>query len=402
MRSPLEGLRVIDLASFVAGPTVATIMSDYGADVIKVEPPTGDRQRTLSGGHKSQFAWQLTGRNKRSIALDIKSESGYHILCEMIALADVLVTNFSTDSLRRNKLTEDLVLSINPKIIFANVTAYGSRGPDAEKPAFDVTGFFARSGILDLMRNKGHAPAQSPGGVGDHAAAMTLFAAVMMALLQRERTGEGAKVEVSLSGVGAWANGMMLQAALAGLNAGAHRDKEGWSNPFVNIYETKDNRYLMLVIQNVGRDWPKLKQALGHHDWYEDAIFESPASMRRNRVQVREKFTQAFAAFDAEQIESRLNKAGVVFDLVSRLQDVLADQQLIDNDVFVPFESQVPGVDTTLLTPFELHGVSKTTPRPAPEVGEHSRNILRELGHENQRIEELIQAGIVAAPEQKR
>ncbi|MFT6750897.1 MAG: crotonobetainyl-CoA:carnitine CoA-transferase CaiB-like acyl-CoA transferase, partial [Candidatus Azotimanducaceae bacterium] len=176
-----KGIRVVDAASFLAGPCAATIMSDYGADVIKIEPMMGDGHRGIAGSHPSDWSWQLTNRNKRSLSLDINKPEGYGVLIELVKTADVLVVNFSSGQLAKFNLEWETLKAINPRLVFAQITAFGNEGPDADRKAFDLTGWFARSGILNTMRNKDQPPTTPAGGVGDHATAMTLYAGIVSA-----------------------------------------------------------------------------------------------------------------------------------------------------------------------------------------------------------------------------
>ena len=227
----LSDVKVLDAASFLAGPCAATIMSDYGAQVTKIEPLTGDRHRTIAAGHPIDHSWQLTGRNKRSLALNIATDAGRDVLLEFAKTADVIIFNFRTEQLAKYRLTWEDLHAVNPRLILAQISGYGLEGPDANKPAFDLTGWFARTGISDMMYHKGALPSPPAGGVGDHATAMTLFGGIMLALKKREATGEGSMVSTSLASTGAWANGLNLQAVMTGADQAARRDLEGWSNP---------------------------------------------------------------------------------------------------------------------------------------------------------------------------
>ena len=395
MPSLFSDLKVIDAASFLAGPCAATIMSDYGADVIKIEPLTGDRQRTIAGGHESQFSWQLTGRNKRSLAMDITTPAGYDVLMKMLKDVDVFVVNFSAANLEKYQLTYDILKANNPRLIFAQITAYGLKGPDAERRAFDLTGWFARSGILDIMHNKDVPPAPPAGGVGDHATSMTLFAGIMMALYKRDRSGEGSMISTSLAATGTWANGLNLQATMAGLDGPTRRNKEGWSNPISNVYTTSDDRYIMLGVQNAPRDWSKLATLLGHPEWLDDERMAKAKVLLKNRFYVKDKMDQAFSALPAKTVCERLAASGIVYSLVSRTTEVIEDPQLIANGVIVPTDSDVPGNTRTFATPINLSDEIQKTPQRGPEIGEHSKQILEEFGFDASEIQRLSDDSVI-------
>ena len=209
----LKALKVIDAASFLAGPGAATVLGDYGADVIKIEPFAGDGYRTLSRPHRTDYNWQLTSRNKRSLALDLNTEPGREIIQRLAEEADVLILNFFDDQLARYGLEYEALREKNPRLVYARMSGFGTRGPEARKRGFDSTGWWARTGLMDLVRDKGQAPVMGAPGFGDHSSAMSLFGAIMLGLYRRERTGVGCQVETSLLANGIWANGMQVQGA---------------------------------------------------------------------------------------------------------------------------------------------------------------------------------------------
>lgn len=397
MTGLFSGLRVIDAASFLAGPCAATILSDYGADVIKIEPPSGDRHRSIAAGHPSEFSWQLTDRNRRGLALDITHPDGYAVLLRLLEQADVFVVNFSAGQLARYKLEWPTLQRLNPRLIFAQISAYGLEGPDRDRRAFDLTGWFARTGILDIMHHKDVAPTVPAGGVGDHATAMTLFAGIMMALYQRDRSGEGSMVSTSLAAAGAWANGLNLQATLAGIDNAARRDKEGWSNPVQSVYTTADDRYVLIAVQNVERDWPKLAALLDHAEWLDDEQLQPVKPLFQNRFRARELVAAAVREIDLAELCRRLDEAGIVYSPVARNAEVVDDPQLLANGVIVPFESGLPGVERTFATPIRLSSEAQVPPRRAPAIGEHSREVLTEAGLDEAAIEALVRQGVVRA-----
>lgn len=397
MSSLFSDLLVVDAASFLAGPCAATILSDYGADVIKIEPPAGDRHRSIAADHPSEFSWQLTDRNRRGLALDITRADGYAVLMRLLERADVFVVNFSAAQLARYRLEWDTLRAVNPRLVFADISAYGLKGPDAERRAFDLTGWFARTGILNIMHHKDVPPTVPAGGVGDHATAMTLFAGIMMALYQRDRTGQGSMVTTSLAATGAWANGLNLQATLAGIDNAARRDQEGWSNPVQSVYTTADGRYLLIAVQNVKRDFPRLATLLDRPEWLDDERMQPVKPLFSNRFWAREQIESAVRQLDLAELCRRLDASGIVYSVVARNGEVIEDEQLIANEVIVPFDSGVPGVERTFATPFRLSSEPQVPPRRAPAIGEHSREVLRQFGYDDASIEALVRDGVVRA-----
>ena len=397
MTPTLQGLRVIDAASFLAGPCAATIMSDYGADVIKIEPLTGDGHRRLSGTYPVDYTWQLTSRNKRSLALDFTSGPGRAVLLQLIESADVVLFNLRADQLQRYDLSYETLRRRNPRLIYAQISGYGLEGDESARRAFDITGWFARTGILDVMHDKDVAPAPPAGGVGDHATAMTLFGAIMLALYRREQTGEGAMVSTSLAVTGAWANGLSLAGVLAGNDTTLRRDEEGWTNPFSNIYATGDGRHLMLALAVPKQEWPRLAAALKHPEWAADPRFGDMRSALKNRHALRALIAAGLAAMTIDEADAALKAHDVTFSVVARIADVVDDPQLIANGLVVGTDASVPGYERTLATPFKIHDEAQRKPARAPTIGEHSRDVLTQLGLNDAQIEALIEQGIVGA-----
>ncbi len=395
MDALFSGLKVIDAASFLAGPCAATILADYGANVVKVEPLGGDRHRSIAAGHPADWSWQLTDRNKRGLALDITAPEGYAVLTDMIAQADVFLVNFSGGQLKKHNLEWSTLKAINPRLIFAQISAYGLEGPDADRKAFDLTGWFARTGILDMMHEKDIAPTLPAGGVGDHATSMTLYAGILTALIRRDQTGEGSMVSTSLAACGAWANGLNLQGVIAGVDGAARRDQEGWSNPIQNVFTTRDGRHMLIAVQNIVRDFPKLAKVLEKPEWLDDESMQPVKPLFKNRFEARQRITDAFAQFKADELSRRLDEAGIVFSLIYKNAEVIEDEQLLANGVIVPFDSGKPGCEKTFASPFQLSSEAQQSPRPAPEIGQHSREILSEFGLDAARVDALIDAGVV-------
>src|SRR6201990_2860675 len=216
-----SGLKVVDMASFVAGPGAAVMLSDFGAQVIKVEPPAGEiwrhaQQIPPQPASKDAYAWHLNNRNKRGITLDLKSPDALAVVERLVKWADVLIVNTPHPARKRLKLEYDDVVQWNPRLIYADLTGFGEKGPDASLPGFDITAYWARSGLLSMTRDAGAPPTWPVAGSGDNGTAVPLFSAIVTALYRRERTGKGAYVTTSLLAEGVWAASVSIQAALAG------------------------------------------------------------------------------------------------------------------------------------------------------------------------------------------
>ena len=397
MSLPLEHIKVVDAASYLAAPGAATVLADFGADVIKIEPLQGDGYRLLVGPYPVPYHWQLTSRNKRSIALDLRSEEGLKVLHELVADADILLTNFRPDQQRDFKMTWDEMSSRNERLIMAEVTGYGSEGPDRNMRAFDATAWWARSGMMDLIREPDRLPQQGAGGFGDHATCMSLFGGIMMALYQRERTGKGTFVQTSLVANGVWSNGMQVQGKIAGFDANEWRQANGQPSPFGGVYETMDHRHVLLSITNPKKEWPNLAAALGHPEWLD--TWPVARDVYRDQYNVREQIADSIGNMTAKDVHTNMVEHAIPYGLVQNLEDVVNDEQLKANDILIPTDSDNPDYQWTVNSPVSLKGISKRVPREAPDTGANSREVLRSLGYDQQHIQELIDIGVVGEPE---
>lgn len=395
----LAGLKVIDAASYVAGPAATTVMADFGADVIKIEPPTGDSYRSLAARYRTDYNWQLTSRNKRALALDLKQAEGREVMHRLIDQADVLVVNFNAEQLALYELEYEFLKQRNPRLIFAQITGYGTRGPDRSKRAFDLAAWWARTGIMDMMKPLGGAPVNGVGGVGDHASAMSLFGVIMLALYDRERTGIGACVSTSLVANGAWSNGMHLQGVIAGYDLATILDQHGYRSPFVSSYNTRDDRYIVLVGPAPQREWPRLCRALGHPEWLIEPRFADMAGVMSLRDEVKVMFAEAFAGAKLDELVVKLDKEQVTFSVVEKNSDVVVDAHLIENEIIIKTDSRHPDYQWTVASPINVAGRPKRVPTEAPAIGAHSREVLVELGYAETEINDLLQSGSIAQGE---
>ena len=393
----LEGIRVIDAASFLAGPGAATVLADFGADVIKVEPPGGDGYRKLVGAYPVPYHWQLTSRNKRSIAVDITRSEGQDVLHKLVAGADVILTNFLEKQLKRFRMTYAELKGINPRIVFAQLTGYGAEGPEFERKGFDITAWWARSGLMDFIRDQGQTPLHPAPGMGDHATAMSMYSAVMTGLYRRERTGVGCHVSTSLAANGVWANGMAVQGVIAGMDLGAYKQERGWKNPLTNAYPTSDGRFVVLAIINQVREWPLLARALEHPEWLEEEHFGDHRKLLKKRRELIAAIAEAAARFTQRDLMERLDAHGVTCGVVAPMGDVVHDEQLRASGIVI--ETGDPGEDYryTVNSPIAVAEESKRPPSRAPEIGAQTREIMRESGYCEATIDSLLASGVLVA-----
>ena len=396
----LEGLRVIDAASFIAGPAAATIMSDYGAEVIKIEPPEiGDSLRWLiSRGRMSEgpenYCWQLTSRNKKSIALNLKDKDAQEILIKLVKTADVFITNMPFPIREQLKIRSQDIRPLNERLIYASMSGYGEVGPDANRTAYDSLAWWARTGLMDFVRPSSASPlAWSTPGMGDHPTATALFGAIMTALYKRERTGKGTEVSTSLMANGAWSNGCFIQGALMDVEF-THRTDPAPRHPFGDIYDTSDERQVALAMVDARKEWPKLAAALGREELLEDSRFVKQGLIN-NQEDLRQELAKEFDKRDISEINSVLRESGVTYGIISKITDCKEDEQFLQTETLVPMEHErMPGL-YTINSPINIVDEPKKRPYRAPILGEHTQEILKNIGIKEDKINELKEKGAI-------
>ena len=395
-----KGLKVLDCASFIAAPAAATVLSDFGAEVIKIEPPgSGDPYRNLPqlpGYPRSEenYAWLMESRNKRSLALDLSKPEGQAVLHRLVMDADVFITNFPPGVRSRLGISYAELGPLNPRLIYASFTGYGEKGEEANKPGFDSNAYWARSGLMDLVRaDEETTPARSVAGMGDHPCAMAFYAAIVTALFQRERTGKGSHVSTNLMANGVWANGVLAQAKLVGAKFSKRKPREQALNAVTNHYKCRDGRWLILSLLNEERQFPTLARCMGREDLITDERFATKAGRHSRSLELIRIFDEVFATRDLAEWRKILDGNGLVFGVVGILDDIPHDRQMIENGVLVPFENDTM---LTVNSPIFIDGAKKVQPRKPPGVGEHSDEILRRAGYDEAAIQKLRSSGAVA------
>jgi len=389
----LKGLKVIDAASFIAGPSAATIMSDYGAEVIKIEPESGDSLRNLiSNGRMPEgpenYCWELTSRNKKSISLNLKDQEAHKILINLVKEADVFITNMPFPVRKKLNITVEDIRPHNPSLIYASLTGYGEVGPDADRTAYDSMAWWARSGLMDFVRpSNSHPVAWSTPGMGDHPTGMALYGAIMKALYKRERTGEGSEVSTSLMANGAWANGVFIQAALMNIEF-PERPEPLPRHPFYDFYSTKDNREFALGMINSRIEWPKLISILNRTDWETRELFSFDDPFA-NADTIRTELSEEFKSRDLNVIDNLLRDSGVTYGVLGRTTDHAHDKQFLETETLVPLEHESFENLMTINSPFRIEEEEKVEFSRAPKVGEHTKEVLKEMGFKDTDLEEL-------------
>ena len=397
------GLKVIDLASYIAGPAATTILSDFGADVIKVEPPgTGDPYRNFFATPPNpvcdyNYSWQLTNRNKRGLALDLKNAEAKEVLNRLVKWADVLVTNYPPKARKSLGLTYDEVGPMNPRLIYADITGYGANGPEADKPGFDITAYWARTGLMQVTHDEGSPPTLPIPGIGDHATASTLYSAIVTGLYHRERTGKGSHVTTSLIAEGAWAAAAWIEGGLHGAKFFSQHNRKTPPNALLNPYRTGDGRWLLLVAAQQ-KDWPGFIKAINLPKLLEDPRFVDGKARVHNAEALVAILDPMFASQPLAYWKKVLDAGRVIFGVVQIAEEIIHDPQMHENGIFLPLDNAgMPG-GLTVGSPIQIATHQKVSPSRAPGLGEHSTEVLSELGFSAAEVKGMFADGTVSEP----
>jgi crotonobetainyl-CoA:carnitine CoA-transferase CaiB-like acyl-CoA transferase len=384
MSGPLEGVRVVELGMWIAGPGAGGILADWGADVVKIEPPSGDPartfQQTLGGDLPVNPVFELDNRSKRSVVIDLSTVEGRELALELVDGADVFLTNVRPAALSRVGLGHEQLLERNPRLVYALITAYGLDGPDAERPGYDIAAFWSRSGLASLLSPPERDLVWQRGGMGDHTVAMTGAAMVNAALVSRGRTGKGQLVSTSLLRQGAYTVGFDVNVALMWGRALDYARREAARNPSLNNYTAGDGRRFWLVGLEGDRHWPPLARAVGHPEWIDDPRFATARDRAGNARELVAALDETFATKPlAEWAEVFATEPDLFWAPVNTIDDLLADEQFHASGGLVGVPDGV-GETTMLATPADFHGTPWKPRAMAPELGEHTDEVLRELG----------------------
>ena len=393
MAGPLDGIRVIELANYLAAPAAAALMADLGANVVKIEPPDGDvyrGHRTLRPGDPISFSFAVDNRGKRSMTLDLGHPEARDVVLRLASQADVFVTNLTPQRLRRYGVTFEDVSAVAPQIVFALLTGYGSEGADADRPGFDGTTFFARSGMTWLLGEQGTPPVLSRPGQGDHVAALNLLAGVLSALRLRDRDGEPQFVDVSLQQTGVWAVAADTQHALNREEHDFERQnrKTHW-HLTRNTYETSDGRWMQLTMPLPERYWARFCEAIERPEWAADGRYSSTAAMRENGTALLPTIDEIFRSHELAHWRERLDAAGCIWSLITSPFEVVNDPQLRERGAFERVTDSDGASYEVIATPFKIHGADIHARGAAPNVGEHTDEVLGEYGFSSAELAEM-------------
>jgi crotonobetainyl-CoA:carnitine CoA-transferase CaiB-like acyl-CoA transferase len=335
----------------------------------------------------------LANRNKRGMTLDLKSPSAQQVLEKLVRWTDVLIVNTPHPARKRLKLEYVDVVTWNPRLIYADITGFGDEGPDAELPGFDITSYWARSGLLSMTRDAGAPPTWPVAGSGDNATAVGLYSAIVTALYRRERTGKGAHVTTSLLAEGVWSASVSIQGALGGAKFFGLHDRKNPANAAMNVYRAADNTWFVLIV--TPDKLAAVAKAIGRADLLTDPRFSDPAKLAANMPQLTTILEDVFGAQPMAHWYEVFNGVHVTFGAVRGPQEVIDDPQLRANEIVVPLEGAGGKLTSTISSPIQMHGVPKVPARRAPDIGEHNEEVLRQLGFDATEIDGLRTSGAI-------
>ena len=404
VRRPLEGVKVVELATFIAAPCTARFLADLGADVIKVEAPMGDPLRYTAANEgrpldqKENTSYDLENAGKRCIALNIKSPEGREVLEKLIADADVFITNNRQPSLIKNKLDYDTLHAKYPSLVYGFISGYGEKGPDKDLPGFDFTAFYARGGILGPLRDKTSTPMLTVQGFGDHQVAMNLAAGVLAALFKAKMTGEGDQVVVSLFHSAVWDVSLMLQSSQYGADS-CKFPMERWENgnPLTMVYMTKDEQWLQIAMPQYDRHYPVFMKAAGHPEMIDNPKFFPQKNLYPNRKEFSEWISALFLTKDCAEWCKLLDAADIPYAVAQNWDTLLEDKQAWASDIFYEMEYS-NGNKRTLVRPpvmFKENGLPDYN--RGPYLAEHTEEILGQYGYTDEEISRMLADGAVTS-----
>ena len=396
----LEGLKVIEMATYIAAPSAGGIMADWGADVIKIEPLGGCPMRqfyasAMTDDYPDNPVSALDNRGKRAIAINTGTDEGREIVRKLVEDADVFLTNVRPGQLKQQGLDFDTLSKINPKLVYASVTGFGLQGEEADKPGFDTAAFNAKSGFGWMMTPKGSAPAPLRTAAGDHITGIATASGILAALLKARDTGKGTLVESSLVRSAAYAVGCDYGTWLRYGRIARSRPREEAIVAINNFYMTKDDYWLFINGRPGEPDWPDVARAIGREDLLEDERFASLRDRRRNGVALIALMDEAFAQKTIDEWKPILDEAGLIWSPVQTFEQAFEDRQMHEAGVYV----DMPKADGTsyknIASPIRF-GKESTDPKgPLPEIGQHTMDILAQNGFDEETRETYLKAGII-------
>lgn len=404
VKRPLEGVKVVEMATFIAVPAVGRILADLGAEVVKIESAKGDNLRFTAPNEgrpsdpHEDTNFDLENANKKGIVLDLRADKGREVLFRMLDQADIFLTNWRPQALVRKNLDYESLKDRYPKLVYANLTGFGEKGPDKDLPGFDYTAFFARSGWSGSLYQKGTVPSNLIPAIGDHQGAMALTIGVLAALYRAKLTGQGEKVSTNLLHTAIWVQAFGIQGAQYGTEFGGMTypfDRRDNQLPYQPAVKTKDGRFLQVMGPNFGIYWGKILQAIGRTDLLDDPVMSDQRAMiKENRLgEAYDVIQEGFAQKTAAEWIPILNELDVPVALCATYDEVVKDEQAWANDVF--YEMDYPrGKKALVTTPIDLENTPLPEYKKAPLLGADTESVLSDLGYSADEIKAMIDENV--------
>ena len=396
MSGILDGVKVVEMGHVVAIPASSSMMGDCGAEVIKVEPLTGDQSRRFRGTEMNP-GFYLHNRSKRSIAIDLKQQAGKEIVYKMVRDSDVFLTNYQVGALEKLKMDYDTLSQVNPKLVWGVVSAYGTVGPDKDMPGYDFAAGWARSGIQYMITIPGIPPPASRPGIIDRVSSFQIFGGIAAALYHREKTGKRQKVEFHLYHVGVWMLGADVMDALVGIPL-RMTDPRKPENPLYETYKTKGDRWLQLTAgdryapaadPNGTIFWAAFCRALDRPDLVQDPRFATTKDRQQHRQELTPILDEVFATRPYAEWEQRLRENNLMYGPIQSPLDVITDPQALVNDFFSEVTQPDVGRMKLINMPIKFVQDPASIKSPTPMLGQHTEEILSNLGYKSQDISQL-------------
>jgi crotonobetainyl-CoA:carnitine CoA-transferase CaiB-like acyl-CoA transferase len=399
MAGPLAGVRVVVLGFWVAVPAAAAVLSDWGAEVVKIEPPDGDPLRGLAATGLVPYqpevnpAFQLDNRGKRSVTLDLRRPEGRSVAHALVRRADVFLSNLRRQKLAALGMDYETLRTVNERLVYAGLTGYGAAGPERDRAAFDYAAFWARAGIMaSLGEPEGPPPTQRP-GMGDHMTGLGMAGAIAAALFARDRTGVGQEIRMSLFESGMWMLASDIQAALTTGYCHTPGGRRAAPNPLFNFYRTRDGRWLHLIMLQPDRYWDAFCSAIGRDDLRADPRFAGAIERFQHCRDLIGILDPIFAARTLDEWSEVLDAAGCYWGRVQTVAEVAEDAQATAIGAFAETELPDGRPLRIVRSPVGFGATPATVRGPAPELGQHTEEVLLEAGYDWDAIGRLREAG---------
>ncbi len=405
LKRPLEGVKVVEMATFIAAPAIGRILADLGAEVVKIESAKGDNLRFTAPNEgrptdpHEDTNFDLENAGKKGIVVDLRTEAGVEILFKLLDEADVFITNWRPQALARKNLAYEDLKERFPKLVYASLTGYGEKGPDKDLPGFDYTAFFARSGWSGSLYQKGTVPSNLIPALGDHQAALSLTVGILAALFRAKTCGQGEKVTTNLLHTAIWVQAFQIQGCQYGNEFGGVSypfDRRDNQLPYQPAVKTKDDRFLQVMGPNFGIYYPLIMKAIDREDLLDDPVLGNQVEMlKTGRVgEAYDIIQEGFQRKTLEEWVPILTELDIPFAVCQTYEEVVADEQAWANDVF--YEMDYPrGPKALVRTPIMFEETPLPPYEKAPLLGEHTEGILAGLGYAPDEIAQLIADGIV-------